>query len=213
MVSSPATSVSAYMGALDPAARDVIGAVRALVNAHLPAGFVECMQYGMISWVVPVRPGDPSTYNGQPLAVVSLAAQKNGCSLYLMGAYAVPDVDARLRQAYQAAGKKLDMGKSCLRFKRYDDLVVDAVAKAIAAATPDDVRAFAEAARGGTAKKPTKKTAKKPTKKPTKKAPAKPTKKAAKKAPAKPTKKAPAKPTKKPAKKSAKKAAKKAAKK
>ena len=132
MVSSQAASVEAYLAELPPQRRDVVASVRDLVNASLPPGYVETMAYGMIAWVVPLaRLAD--THNGQPLSYVALAAQKNNYALYLacdsMGASA----DETLRAAYAKAGRKLDMGKSCLRFKRREDLFDEAVARLIGA--------------------------------------------------------------------------------
>ena len=79
------------------------------------------MQYGMISYVVPLE-RFPTTYNGQALAVASLANQKRHMALYLMGVYGDEDAAAWLQEPWAATGKKLDMGKSCLRFRRLDDL-------------------------------------------------------------------------------------------
>ncbi|MDX2193774.1 MAG: DUF1801 domain-containing protein [Gemmatimonadales bacterium] len=143
MVSSPAPTVPAYLASLPPERRSVIAKARSLVRKHLPKGYAEVMQYGMIGWIVPAK-RYPETYNGQPLCVVALAAQKQKCSLYLMGAYMQPPVMARLVAAYKAAGKKLDMGKSCLRFRDWDDLVPEAVAEVLARCAVDDFIAMHE---------------------------------------------------------------------
>ena len=146
MVSSKATTVADYLAELDPERRAVVDHVRDLVNRALPAGYREQMIYGMIGWVVPLETYADS-HNGQPLAYVSLAAQKSGFSLYLTGAYAAADRAERLKAAYAAAGKTIDMGKSCLRFKRLDQLVEDAIAVEIGSATPAEFIALTEAAR------------------------------------------------------------------
>ncbi len=146
MVSSKATTVADYLAELEPDRRAVVDHVRELVNRFIPDGYQERMLYGMISWVVPLETY-PDTYNGQPLAYVALAAQKNAYSLYLTCVYASPDSTERLRAAYAAAGKKIDMGKSCLRFKRIDQLVEDALAIEIASATPAQLIAITEDAR------------------------------------------------------------------
>jgi hypothetical protein len=91
----------------------------------------------------------PDTYNGQPLGYVALASQKNYCALYLMGAYMDPAQTAALKDAFKKAGKKMDMGKSCLRFRKPDDLPLDAVAKVIAAMPPEKFIAMVEANRPG----------------------------------------------------------------
>ncbi len=170
MVSSPAKTVAAYLHSLPADRRAVVSKVRDVVNANLPAGYEECMQYGMISWVVPFSRYE-HTYNGQPLGVAALAAQKNGYSLYLTGPYTLPGMAAWFVKAYQATGKKLDMGKSCVRFKALDQLPLDVVAEAIRKVSVDDFVAGYEAVKAPSgAKKPA---AKKPAaKKPAAKKPA-----------------------------------------
>lgn len=132
MVSSAAPNVARYIKELPEEQRKIVKAIRDLVRANLPPGYEECMQYGMISWIVP-RAMLKETYNGQPLAVVSLAAQKNYISLYLMGVYMTPNGQDQLVAGFRAAGKKLDMGKSCLRIKSPGDLSLEAVAQALGA--------------------------------------------------------------------------------
>jgi hypothetical protein len=146
MVSSAATTVEAYLAELQPERRVVVAAVRALVNAHLPDGYVESMNWGMISWEIPLS-RYPATYNKQPLIYAALAAQKNNYALYLMCAYADSQIERDLRAAYAAAGLKPDMGKSCLRFRRLDALLQPAVAAAIASTPPEKHIARYEASR------------------------------------------------------------------
>lgn len=86
--------------------REVIEAVRDVIVEHLPEGFEEAMQHGMISYVVP-RTRYPGTYNGEPLAVASLANQKNHMSLYLMGLYGEVGAHEWLRERWETTGKKL----------------------------------------------------------------------------------------------------------
>jgi hypothetical protein len=136
MVSSAAKTVDDYLAQLPPQRRAVVAAVRDHVNAHLPPGFVEGMGFGMIGWVVPLS-RYPDTYNGQPQCYLALAAQKNAYSLYLMGCYASAAEDQALRAAYAKAGKKIDMGKSCLRFKSLDGLLLDAIGQLIAGTSVD----------------------------------------------------------------------------
>ena len=116
--------------------RPIVEVVRQVVLDHLPDGFEEVMQYGMISYVVP-HERYPDTYNGQPLALASLASQKRYLSLYLMGVYGDAGAEAWLRERWPA-DKKLDMGKSCLRFKRLDDLSLDLIGEVIASTSVDD---------------------------------------------------------------------------
>ena len=146
MPQSRAATVDAYLDELPPARRAVVAAVRDLVRDNLRAGYQESMAFGMIGWGVP-RERYPDTYNKQPLGYVALAARKGYYALHLMCAYMDPADDARLRAAFAAAGKKLDMGKSCLRFRRLDDLPLDALGAFIAATPPDALVAKYEAAR------------------------------------------------------------------
>ena len=101
----------------------------------------------MISYQVPLSRYSP-TYNGRPLAYVALAAQKNAYSLYLLGVYGIPEQEAVLRDGFAAAGKKLDMGKSCVRFKKLDDLPLETIARLIAATPPERTIEFYEVAHG-----------------------------------------------------------------
>lgn len=146
MVSSAAATVEAYLAELPPERRAVVSKVRDLVNAHLPAGYVESMNWGMISWEIPLA-RYPVTYNKQPLMYAALAAQKNNYALYLMCSYADSQIERDLRAAYAAAGLKLDMGKSCLRFRTLEGLLQPAVAAVIASTPPETHIARYEASR------------------------------------------------------------------
>ena len=148
MVSSTGTTVADYLQQLPPERRTVVAAVRDVVNAHLPPGYVEAMAYGMIGWGIPLS-RYPDTYNRQPLGVAGLAAQKHSYSLYLNCVYSDAATEQSLREAYARAGKKLDMGKSCLRFKRLDDLLLDEVATIIASTSVDELIGQYERARSG----------------------------------------------------------------
>ncbi len=146
MVRSAAATVEAYLAELPEERRAVVSAVRELVLAHLPEGYRETMDWGMISYEVPLE-RCPDTYNGRPLSYIGLAAQKRHYALYLMGAYQDSRTEAELREAFARAGKKLDLGKCCLRFRRLDDLVLDAVADAVAATPVDELIARHEGSR------------------------------------------------------------------
>jgi len=135
---SDANDVDQYLDELPEDRRQALTAVRKVVLDHLPAGFEEVMQYGMISYVVPLD-RFPSTYNGQPLAVASLASQKRHMALYLMGIYGDEGNQTWLRQQWATTGKKLDMGKSCLRFRSLDDLALAVVGEAIARTSVADL--------------------------------------------------------------------------
>jgi hypothetical protein len=130
MVSSKAPTPEAYLDELPPERAGFVSRLRDLVNANLPDGYVERMNWGMISWEVPLE-RYPDTYNGQPLVYAGLAAQKNHTALYLNCVYASEARTERLKAAWAAAGRKLDMGKSCLRFKRPEDVAEDVLAETI----------------------------------------------------------------------------------
>ncbi len=146
MVSSKATTVSQYLSELSPERRALVGAVRDLIVENLPDGFEERMQYGMISYVVPLE-RYPITYNGQPLGIVSLASQKNYISLYLMGVYGSTEIVEWFELEWKATGKKLNMGKSCVRFRRLDDLPVELIGRVVARVSVDDYIQMYESSR------------------------------------------------------------------
>jgi len=151
MVTSRAETVEAYLRELPAERRSAIEQVRKLIRKHLPRGYQEVMLYGMISYVVPLS-RYPKTYNGQPLTVAALASQKNYMSIYLTGIYANADLRAKFEAAFVCAGKRLDAGSSCVRFKQLDDLALDALAEAIEQVPVDDLIAMSEAAHGGKSK-------------------------------------------------------------
>ncbi len=145
MASSKATTVEQYLAALPADRRAEVEKVRDAVNAALPPGYSEGIGYGMIGWVVPLA-DYPDTYNKQPLAYAGLAAQKNHNTLYLNCVYASRDRTERLKAAFAAAGKKLDMGKSCIRFRLADDLPLDVIGAEIASTPPREfIRIYEEA--------------------------------------------------------------------
>jgi hypothetical protein len=134
-----------YLASLPEDRRALLAEVRELVVRHLPPGYAETATPGMLTWSVPLE-RYPNTYNRQPLACVSLASQKNYCTLHLNSVYQNRAREERLRAAYAAAERRLDLGKACIRFRRLDELDADAIAEAIAL-TPDQFIAEHEAAR------------------------------------------------------------------
>ena len=147
MVSSKAATVADYLAELAPDRHAEIERVRAVINAAMPAGYREGMSFGMIGWDIPLEVY-ANTYNRQPLAYAGLAAQKNSYSLYLNCVYSNPDRNERLQAAAAAMGRRLDMGKSCIRFKRVDDLPLDAIAAEIASMTPAEFIGLYEQSQG-----------------------------------------------------------------
>lgn len=146
----PATSVAAYLKSLPTDRRAAISAVRDAVNARLPSGYEETIQYGMISWCVPesVLPAK-DVYNKQPLCLASLGSQKNHMALYMLGVYGDEKERAWFEAAYKKSGKKLDMGKSCLRFRSLDALALDVVSEAMSRITVETYVAAYRAIRMG----------------------------------------------------------------
>lgn len=143
---SDAKTVAEYLEELPEDRRETVAAVRELVRDALPPGFSERMNWGMIAWEVPLE-RYPDTYNGQPLLLAALASQKRHCSLYLHGAYMKPELVRRLEDGFAEAGLKLDMGKSCVRFRTPDDLPAPVIRDVVGALDPDDFVALYESAR------------------------------------------------------------------
>lgn len=141
MKSSRAKTVDEFLQELTPERRDVINAMRTVINENLPAGYVETINWGMISYEVPLERFS-ETYNGQPLAYLMLAPQKRHNSLYMLGVYGDSQQEQRLKQAYKEADKKIDMGKSCVRFKSLDDLPIEMIAELIRETEVDDMIAI-----------------------------------------------------------------------
>lgn len=135
MVASKAKRVAEYLAALPPDRRKKMAAVRKLVKAALPKGYKEVMNWGMICWEIPLS-AYPRSHNAQPLCYVALAAQKQHLSLYLTAAYMFSEQTEAIRSGFKAAGKKLDMGKSCIRFRSADDLALPVIRACIAAIPP-----------------------------------------------------------------------------
>jgi uncharacterized protein YdhG (YjbR/CyaY superfamily) len=130
MVKSEAKTVDQYLETLPPDRREAITAVREVILANLPEGYRESMNWGMIGYGIPLE-RYPNTYNKQPLTLAALAAQKNYMSLYLMTVYGDKETEAWFSKRFEASGKKLDMGKSCVRFRKLDDLPLDLVGEVI----------------------------------------------------------------------------------
>lgn len=142
------STVADYLASLPPDRRAAVAKVRAVIRKNLPRGFTEGRTYGMISYEVPLS-RFPATYNGQPLCLAGIAVQKNYISLYLMTAYGDPGLLQELKDGFKVAGKKLDMGKSCIHFTSADDLPLDVIGRIIGRVSVDDYVALAERARSG----------------------------------------------------------------
>ena len=146
MVRSAAATVEEYLQELAPDRREDIQSVRELVLDNLPPGYVETMNWGMITYEIPLD-RYPKTYNSQPLMYAALASQKRYMSLYLMCVYSHEESRTWFEERYRASGKKFNMGKSCVRFRRVDDLPLDLIAETIAGTPVEDYIKFYEASR------------------------------------------------------------------
>ena len=131
---SEAESVQAYLEGLPEERRLTIQTVRQTILDNLPQGFEEAMNWGMITYQVPLETY-PETYNGQPLMYAALASQKNHVAVYLMGIYIDQGAQKEFEDAYRATGKRYDVGKSCVRFRKLDDLPLPLIGKAVSRMT------------------------------------------------------------------------------
>jgi hypothetical protein len=130
---SKAVTVEQYLSELLDDRRRAVQVVRDVIIKNLDTAYEEGMQYGMIGYYVPHRVY-PNGYHcdpKQPLPFAGLASQKNHMSLYLMCIYGEGELSKWFQQAWAKAGKKLDMGKACVRFKKVEDLALDVVAELI----------------------------------------------------------------------------------
>ncbi len=140
MMQSKANTVKQYLNELPNDRKKAISIVRQTILENLPEGYDEVMNWGMITYEVPLETY-PNTYNGKSLMYAALASQKNHMAVYLMGCYMVPEVRNEFEKAYKKSGKRFDAGKSCIRFKKIDDLPLDLLGKTIASM---DVNEFIE---------------------------------------------------------------------
>ncbi len=127
MVSTTTTTPTEYLASLPPDRREIISAVRDLILQNLPEGYQETINWGMLSYEVPLETY-PDTYNQKPLNYIGLAAQKNYNSLYLMSVYQNPADYQELMSAFKEMGVKPDMGRSCIRFKELEQLPLETIA-------------------------------------------------------------------------------------
>ena len=155
LMRSAAGTVEEYLEGLPEDRRQAMTAVRSAILAHLPHGLEETMEWGMIAYVVPLETF-ADTYNGRPLLHTALANQKNYMSMYLNCIYGDERLREHFEEAYRATGKRYDVGKSCVRFRRLDDLPLDVVASAVSSAPVDELIAQHERAMAGRKSRPRK---------------------------------------------------------
>ena len=141
-----ASQTPSVFAPLAPPARDALTTVYQAVKAAMPAGFEEKTFRNMVVWQVPLAVY-PDTYNKQALWYVALAPQKNYHSLYLMPVYGSEKLLDRLKRGFAAAGRKLDMGKSCIHFRTADDLDLDTICDIVRTLTMEQWIDIAKSAR------------------------------------------------------------------
>ena len=134
---STAESVEEYLTGLSEDRRVPLEIVRRVILRNLPFGYEEVMNWGMITYQVPLSIY-PDTYNKKPLMYAALASQKNHMALYLTGIYMDEQARYEFETKYLATGKKYDLGKSCIRFTKLDDLPLQLIGEVIAAYNVDD---------------------------------------------------------------------------
>lgn len=134
-------TVAAYLESIPADRRKECVAALKFVRANIASDYAEFMSWGVINWGIPLEVFS-NTYNGYPLCFVALGANKNSFSLHLLGAYFNPGAHEMLSEEFAKAGKKLDMGKGCLRFKSLDDLELKSVARVIGSQSAKEYLAF-----------------------------------------------------------------------
>jgi uncharacterized protein YdhG (YjbR/CyaY superfamily) len=129
---SEATTVADYLAELPPERRQTIEKVREIILKNLPKGYEEAMNWGMITYQVPLDVY-PDTYNKKPLMYAALANQKNHMAVYLTGIYMDEKLNQEFEDTYKKTGKRYDVGKSCVRFRKLDDLPLPLIGESIKA--------------------------------------------------------------------------------
>jgi hypothetical protein len=144
MPRSTAVTVEQYLSELPGARREIVAAMRQLILDHLPPGFEEAINWGMICYQVPLA-RYPKVPSKQPLMYLGLAAQKSSYTLHAMSVYG--ENEAWVRAAFERAGRKLDMGKACIHFRRLEDLPLEVIAELVGRTSVDEYIAWYEESR------------------------------------------------------------------
>ena len=143
---SSAKTVHEYLDELPAERLEAVETVRDVILENLPEGFEEVMNWGMITYQVPLS-RYPDTYNKKPLMLAALASQKNNMAVYLTGVFVDDESRDRFTSGYKETGKRLDMGKSCVRFRKLEDLPLEIIGDAIAEFSVDEFIELTEKAR------------------------------------------------------------------
>jgi uncharacterized protein YdhG (YjbR/CyaY superfamily) len=128
---SSAITLDAYLAELPEERRLAIEVVRRVILEHLPQGYEEAINWGMVAYQVPLEVY-PGTYNKKPLLYAALASQKHHMAIYLTSIYLDDVAQQAFEAAYRATGKRYDAGKSCVRFRKLDDLPLEFIGRAVA---------------------------------------------------------------------------------
>jgi hypothetical protein len=124
-----------FIDSVDPARREDLKTVYDFLVKRVPAGYEEAVTRKMVVFQVPLR-DYPDTYNGHPLWFIGLASEKSYLSLHLMPMYGSAEVEKRVKEGFAAAGKKLNAGKACIRFKKASDLDLETIGQIVGSITP-----------------------------------------------------------------------------
>lgn len=141
---SDVSTIEQYISQLPAERREAIQAVRNVILKNLPEGYEEEMNWGMITYQVPLRTY-PDTYNKKPLMYAALASQKNHMSVYLTAIYMDEGSSWKFETSYRATGKRYDVGKSCVRFRKLEDLPLELIGQTIASVPVNEFVARARA--------------------------------------------------------------------
>ena len=146
---SKAATPEAYIAEMPADRQKAFSKLRNVIKKNLPKGFKESMGYGMIGYCVPhsIYPAGYHCDPKQPLPFMSIASQKNFIAVYHMGVYAIPELNKWFTTAHaKASPKKLDMGKSCMRYKKPEDIPFDLIGELASKITPAEWISFYEKA-------------------------------------------------------------------
>lgn len=146
---SEANTIADYLAELPAERLQTIEKVREIILKNLPEGYEEVMNWGMITYQVPLEVY-PDTYNKKPLMYAALANQKNHMAVYLIGIYMDKKLNQVFEESYKKTGKRYDVGKSCVRFRKLDDLPLPLIGESIKAMEMDE---FVNRTKGVSARK------------------------------------------------------------
>ncbi len=134
---SEAKTIEQYLSEMPEDRQKAIKEIRKTILANLPKGYEEALNWGMITYQVPLEIY-PDTYNKKPLMYAALANQKNHMAVYLTGIYMDEELNQDFEKKYKETGKRYDVGKSCVRFRKLDDLPLELIGESIGAIGMDE---------------------------------------------------------------------------